>query len=66
MSFIFLQIFLELKQTKTANIILNALDNFISKEKKRENLKSNICEYLNSKEVINDINNLDEVYSVLN
>jgi hypothetical protein len=64
-SFIFLQIFLELKQTKTANIILNALDGFISKEKKRENLKSNICDYLNSKEVINDINNLDEVYSVL-
>jgi hypothetical protein len=66
LSFILINIFLELRQTKTANIILNAIESFINKEKKRETLKSNICEYLNSKEVLNDMTNTDDFYGVLN
>jgi ankyrin repeat protein len=68
-SFIFLQIFLNLRQLKIANKIINTLEDFLNTTAKMTNkeiLKDSICDYLNSKEVINKFSPLDESFCVLN
>jgi hypothetical protein len=68
-SLLLLKIFLDLKQTKVVNVIINDLDDFFNvtlKEKHKETLKPNICDYLNSREVVNGLLSLDESFCVLN
>lgn len=68
-SLLLLKIFLDLKQTKVVNMIINDLDDFFNltmKEKQKETLKPSICEYLNSRELVNGLLSLDESLCVLN
>jgi ankyrin repeat protein len=70
-SFIFMDILLNMKQLKLVNQILQSLEEFLNttlkiNEKNKEVLKDNICDYLNSREIVNKFSPLDESFSLLN
>jgi ankyrin repeat protein len=70
-SFIFLDILLNQKQLSLVNKILQSLEEFLSttlkmNEKNKEVLKDNICDYLNSREIVNKFSPLDESFCLVN
>jgi ankyrin repeat protein len=70
-SFIFMDILLNMRQLKLVSQILSNLEEFLNttlkiNEKNKEVLKDNICDYLNSREIVNKFSPLDESFSLLN
>ena len=71
-AFIFTEICINLKQIKTADIILSKIDEFLTttfinnKSKRNEVLKDVLCDYLNSREIINKFTPGDELFCLLN
>lgn len=69
-SFILTKIFLHLKNLKVVNKILENLEEFLNttlknNEKQKDILKDAICDYLNSREIINKFTPLDESFCLL-
>jgi len=71
-AFIFTEICINLKQIKTADIVLQKIDEFLTttfinnKSKRNEVLKDVLCDYLNSREIINKFTPGEELFCVLN
>ena len=71
-AFIFTEICINLKQIKIADIILQKIDEFLTttfinnKSKRNEVLKDVLCDYLNSREIINKFTPGEELFCVLN
>ncbi len=71
-AFIFTEMCINLRQPKTADVILQKIDEFLTttfinnKSKRNEVLKDVLCDYLNSREIINKFTPGEELFCVLN